>query len=256
MDGCGRLLSFEFEKHRFLPGFEGTFCHELGFAEVGLRPTLGIQSPLRRLLGVRDPQATLILRPESTESVDPIITIGPSSTSFQVLTRRTNNAQKSFRLEGLIPAESNEVTRQVKLLADNVFLQMELLTGSTYIFQRDRPVRSGSRKSPSPDGRSLVYPSVRYNENAISLFWYAKTARDLPLLRFLAFYQSIEFYFPRYSQAEARKRLATILKDPTFRTSREDDLDRLISVAQANKVGSFGGRTWSVKGGHQRVYPL
>ena len=74
----------------------------------------------------------------------------------------------------------------------------------------------------------------------MSLFWYAKSARDMPLLRFLAFYQSIEFFFPRYSQTEARRRVSAIIKRPTFRPHRDDDLDRLISAIQLARSGGLG----------------
>jgi hypothetical protein len=62
----------------------------------------------------------------------------------------------------------------------------------------------------------------------------------MPLLRYLAFYQSIEFYFPRYSQTEVRKRISAILKQPTFRLYRDDDVDRLISVIQLGRSGGLG----------------
>jgi len=75
----------------------------------------------------------------------------------------------------------------------------------------------------------------------MSLYWYAKSARDMPLLRYLAFYQSIEFYFPRYSQTEARRRVNAILRNPTFRSHREDDVDRLISAIQGGRGVGIGG---------------
>jgi len=62
----------------------------------------------------------------------------------------------------------------------------------------------------------------------------------MPLLQFLAFYQAIEFYYPRFSQVEARKKLANILKDPTFRSNRDDHVDRLISAITISRSGAIG----------------
>ncbi|MBZ8140184.1 hypothetical protein CLD22_09785 [Rubrivivax gelatinosus] len=62
----------------------------------------------------------------------------------------------------------------------------------------------------------------------------------MPLLQFLAFYQVIEYYFPTYSQAEARRKLKMVLKDPGFRGDREADLGRLLSAIHVSRSGAFG----------------
>ena len=51
----------------------------------------------------------------------------------------------------------------------------------------------------------------------------------MPLLQYLAYYQTIEFYFPSYAEAEARREIRMILKDPTFRPDRDADMGRLLS---------------------------
>ena len=58
----------------------------------------------------------------------------------------------------------------------------------------------------------------------MSLYWYGTSARGMPLLQFLAFYQCIEFYFPTYIQAEARRQVRNALKDRTFRVERDADI--------------------------------
>jgi hypothetical protein len=61
----------------------------------------------------------------------------------------------------------------------------------------------------------------------------------MPLLQYLAYYQTIEYYFPTYSQADARRRLRNILKDPSFRPDRDADLGRLLAVTGAGGPHSF-----------------
>jgi hypothetical protein len=61
----------------------------------------------------------------------------------------------------------------------------------------------------------------------------------IPLLQFLAFYQVVEFYFPIYSQAEARRRARAILK-PTFRPDRDADVGRLLSSLHLSRAGTYG----------------
>jgi hypothetical protein len=50
-------------------------------------------------------------------------------------------------------------------------------------------------------------PRTTYDHEPMSLYWYARQARGVPLLEFLAYYQCIEFYFPTYAEAEAQKRV-------------------------------------------------
>jgi hypothetical protein len=62
----------------------------------------------------------------------------------------------------------------------------------------------------------------------------------MPLLQYLAFYQVVEFYYPRFSNVEARKKLTSILKDPTFRSERDEHVDRLISAIVVSRSGAIG----------------
>jgi len=61
----------------------------------------------------------------------------------------------------------------------------------------------------------------------------------MPLLQFLAYYQVIEFYFVSYSQEDAKRKIQSILKDPTFRLDRDADIGRLLSTFSARGQG-FG----------------
>ncbi len=59
----------------------------------------------------------------------------------------------------------------------------------------------------------------------------------MPLLQFLAYYQTIEYYFPAYSQAEARRKIRNILKNPAFRAERDTDVAKILLAAQVNGMG-------------------
>jgi hypothetical protein len=86
----------------------------------------------------------------------------------------------------------------------------------------------------------LQYPKTEYNPAPLSLYWYGRSAKNLPLLQFLAFYQTIEFYFPIYSQSEAHRKLRNILKDPTFRGERDTDIAKLLAAIYVTRSGGYG----------------
>jgi hypothetical protein len=52
----------------------------------------------------------------------------------------------------------------------------------------------------------------------------------MPLLEFLAYYQAIEFFFPRYSETALRGRIETLVKDPRFSPHNARDVGRLVDV--------------------------
>lgn len=68
----------------------------------------------------------------------------------------------------------------------------------------------------------------------------------MPLLQFLAFYQVIEYYYPTYFQEEAKRRIRTILKDPTFRTDRDADIGKILSTISGHGRG-FGDERSQLK---------
>jgi hypothetical protein len=69
----------------------------------------------------------------------------------------------------------------------------------------------------------------------------------MPLLQFLAFYQTIEYYFPTYSQAEARRKIKNILKDPRFNSGKDSDLGKILTVIKSNIGYGFGDERSQLK---------
>jgi hypothetical protein len=96
-----------------------------------------------------------------------------------------------------------------------------------------RPFPRGSRR----ELKELEFPRSEYDRDPISLYWYARSANGMPLLQFLAYYQTIEYYFPIYSLAEARRKIRNILKNPAFRAERDADVAKVLLAARATASG-------------------
>ncbi|KJG03982.1 hypothetical protein UB33_21335 [Photobacterium angustum] len=80
---------------------------------------------------------------------------------------------------------------------------------------------------------SLDRVSQKYDSEALSLYWYAQSAIGMPLLRYLAFYQVVEFYYPIYSELAAQKKVGNILKDPCFNSHSTKDIAKVFSIVKA-----------------------
>jgi len=84
---------------------------------------------------------------------------------------------------------------------------------------------------------SLEFPRNFYENASIDLFWYARSATRMPLLQFLAYYQSIEFHYPAFYNADVGRKVKSILKHPSFRVENESDIARVVAVIKSNGKG-------------------
>lgn len=237
------LLSIDFENQRFLSGCEAIYCYTDRTIEAGIRATSRSSSfVIRRLLNnkfsAESESLTIELEPNEPSDDNPTIEIGLSSNQFDILSG-VRGSRFSIKMRNIRAAHHDAALSELRSYSSSLFFQIDGLIGSTFILERERQ----RQRLPLPrkkQGIELIYPKSRYNEDAMSLFMYAKSARDMPLLQFLGFYQSIEFYFPRYSQNEARRRVGSIVKNPTFRFHNDDDLDKLISAIRISKPNGLG----------------
>jgi hypothetical protein len=196
---------------------------------------------MRRVLNLRTSseadKVAIVLEPPEGLPGRPALEIGPASSQFQALSGARGN-RFTIRMKNVRSSQHDDAILELRSYADSLFFQIEALAGSTFVLERGR---RGIRPIPrSRRGEQLVFPTAEYSRDAMSLFLYAKSARDMPLLQFLAYYQAVEFFFPRYSQVETRKRVSSILKNPTFRPHRDDDVDRLISALHGVRGSSLG----------------
>lgn len=237
------LLGVAFEDYSHVEGFEALCSYKNGTIEAAIRAIGASGMLLSRLLGKQPTYLTklddeIIIAPEEIGPDAPLIKIGEPSPEYVTLNRGPGR-RFTLKLSGLKISRNTIAAEYLTTYADSLFFQFEMLFGSTFILERERrrvPFRT-TRKTDSP---SVQYPRARYEHSAMSLYWYAKTARGMPLLQYLAYYQVLEFFYPRFSQIEARKRLATVLKDPTFRIDRDDHVDRVISAIAVNRSGGLG----------------
>lgn len=236
------LLSEEFERVRFLPGLEAVWRPDQSAVELGLQTTrFNAEALLKRIAGLSPARgqntapAFQLASPAGTGR--PGIIISEATKLYRSLTG--GRVQYTLKMDAITAATSDKVTLNVMDYVNSLFFQIDQIHGYTFSLIRERKRRAFiSRKSRSD--LQVVYPATKLNDEAVSLYWYGKSARSMPLLQYLAYYQCIEFYFPRYSQIEARKRVGALVRRPTFRATRDDDLDRVISAVQAARSGGYG----------------
>ena len=251
-----RLLDTQFEHYVALGDYQAICSYADGMIETAIRP-LDVRGGMptgflwRRLFDY-DPYSSRPGREElkPIELVSPgtasdaKITIGSMSRELQVLGDRRVPRQTapSLRISGLRVTQHDAAVEVLEKLSNTVLFELDLKMNIALGLVRDRGRLARTRR-PTPDGqaRELNFPSCEYPQQPMSLYWYARSATGMPLLQYLAYYQSLEFFFPIYSQTEAHRRVRNILKDPSFSPHRDTDINRLLSAIGPAYGRGFGG---------------
>lgn len=252
-----RLLNIPFEEYTFLTGLDAICHYSSGTIEAVVR-TLSSPTNSRlayaRLFGVplvelENRWSSLEVKMESGSMPTKVTaSISPASVECQALTgSRPTHLSLKIQRDGLI--QHDQSMQLLRKVADALFFQIDLLTDLPLSLARDRKslMRRRTRIRGSLAEKPPEFPRVEYDSAPMSLYWYARSATGLPLLQFLAFYQVIEFYYPTYSQAEARRKLRALLKDPTFRGDRDADLGKVLAAIQVSRSGGFGDERSQLK---------
>ena len=236
-------IDLAFEKCTFLGDFNAIANYEDDKIEalirpINLTPTNLLQRKLFGEVEEGEELQPLILYKGDTEGAS--IEIGEATDVLKLLARVPNRRSKTFslKLSGFNISQHDKSLGLLRRFADSLFFQLDIQGGPTLSLTRDRrPLRRAYR--PKDEVFDLSFPKAEFDEGPMSLYWYARSALGMPLLQFLAFYQVIEYYYPSYSQEEARRRVRAILKDPTFRSDRDADIGKVLSIVSGASRG-FG----------------
>ena len=272
------LSNFPFENYHFLSGYQAICSYKYNYIEAIL-VTLeqnSIEPILERLFGVGNIDFTHELdEPDESDELDEsdesdesdefdesdsldmhipklevkhdlldnssiTISISPISKKARVFLKDTSDLAISIKLNGLNISRNDEALRYLKDYANAVFFQIDLTTEAPLALKRTKYQEQAILSHYPQNPVEIEYPKCKYNEEAISLYWYARSASGMPLLQYLAYYQIIEFYFPIYSQQKAKNTIQSILKTPGFNVHSDVDIVKLLNIAKAGFDQGFG----------------
>lgn len=265
-------LSLNFEKYRFINSIEAIWSNELKIieAEVTSNESFG-RMYFDRLY-------KLICKPERNEDDDteieisnniPLpgiddltISIGYCSPDFAFLSsvkeRGGSRGMNSKRITLKISnskTQTHDTSKEIlEKIANSIFFQIDLNFEIALNLQSQRESilerhNKRIRKQKSIDvSATLKEPKYEYDTEPISLYWYAKESANMPIFQFLAYYQSLEFYFPIYSSFEAKQKIQSLIKDPRFNPNKDSDISKIISTVKVSSYGkSFGSEREQLK---------
>lgn len=246
------LLSIEFERFSFLADYEAIADLKIGEIEAAIssREPYGM-SLLERRLGFTqssmgdeedgsEEEDEFALRAERSDGVS--VEISKCTEELSVLALRPR-VRPPLSLKISLGGERKYASalNALETISNSLFFQLDTEKGVALALRktlrRRRPARPRGFNPDEPT--SIQFPAFEYDKAPISLYWYAKSARGMPLLQFLAYYQVVEYYFSNFAKLEAVRGARKILKHPNFRVDRESDLTKLVAtISGSGRVGS------------------
>jgi hypothetical protein len=187
-----------------------------------------LRSILRALQSENDKGLSFVLK--SFDKCCDIVLRYP--TGVQPVLLQAANPCLRLSVRGYHIRSGKEAKRILETVAHALFLQIEAKTGVALSLVSGRQATSGSRPSQRIARRheyTYEFPKTSPRTDAFQLYWYALGAYQMPVMQYIAFYQTIETFFEIYTDAEARQILRQNLLRPDFEVSNDHDLGQLIS---------------------------
>jgi hypothetical protein len=232
------LLELPIERHRYIAHYEAIVNYEDRFIEAAVQALGSSYFSFLRRLGTDGEIALTDPHHQGCE-----IRLAPSTPALDSMVRDPLVRSRAFSLQlrGFAAKTHEQAATLLENVANSVFFTIDRLYGGGLMLMRPRDDRRRllARRSYGEDPLAIEFPRAIFNPQAMSSYWYARSAPTMPLLQYLAYYQAIESFFPRFSKQRAVHQIQTILKDPVFSAHREPDIVRLVNAMQA--VGVVGG---------------
>lgn len=142
----------------------------------------------------------------------------------------------TIKLLGFPTATNEDSVEVVKTFAEGFLFDLDLRYGAGLglLTVRAGALRQSTRRTQSAPS----FPVNRYTAEPLALYNYGRSATGLPLLEFLAYYQTVEYYFPAFGRADTVHRLQSALRDPRFDPKDELAIARLAAIAESTARGS------------------
>jgi hypothetical protein len=135
----------------------------------------------------------------------------------------------AFVVTGVAPDRRDDAVHLLLEASTALFVDLDTLYGMTFRLKRNFFLDRDHDKHDAESRASTVplFPSRAYDEKAASLYLYATSLEQAPVLEYLAFYQVLEFFMPRYAWSRSVRKLSDMLADPCFNRDDEAALGRV-----------------------------
>jgi hypothetical protein len=176
--------------------------------------------------------------------------ISAASERFLAFGPQYNSRGVTLKIRGAVKSPQHDESLMIlekigHAILFEVDLRYDISANLVPISWRTRAGRVDAQGNRSPVRRASVeiskdrpiLPRNAYPAKPLALYRYARSAANMPLLQYLAFYQMLEYYFASYFQREILDRMRQELLDPRFSAQNDIHLNRLLSLAMSQGKG-------------------
>ena len=224
------VLAVEFEKYRLINGYYGISCKKDQTVEAFLEAAL-VTAPVKNVF-----EGANLELPVKLESDGVTIEIGPPSKELIALVGSSQLEVRgaegtAVKITGVERMGSGASKAGLERYANALLFQFDTKVQQPLVLSRRQPVRLSFPITEASDGIDLVFPPSEFDHEPMALYWYGRGAHGLPLLEFFAYYQILEFYYDHYVDAEGRRRISQVLRDPGFSPHDDRQVARVLRAA-------------------------
>lgn len=228
----------KFENYKLVGNYAAIVSYELDVIEAVISmpgSSLGSSRMVRRHLGmIRLDSGYQEVVLNSDSPGNPIIKIKDTSIEARTIAQ-SDSLRLSIEITNAKVQNNQQAIDILKKYSDSLFFSIDIQKNLFLSLLRRQSKRKYAR--PQKNEVTLEFPRNFYENASIDLFWYARSATRMPLLQFLAYYQSIEFHYPVFYNADVGRKVKSILKHPSFRVDSEADIARIVSIIKSNGKG-------------------
>lgn len=255
------FISDDFYKYRFIQGYEAIWSEEEDIVEcqIDCPRTFGMWERIlarhidpTNVISIRNREFDLPIPYDGKESIK----ISDSSDVFscfysyrsELRFRNRRIHPTTIQVSGANVKSHADALKIVKGLMSTVCFQLDSITGLPLQLFAEQQEPSKRHNGFGDEPITIPKFDYTYDVEALALYWNAKALTGMPLGQYLAFYQTIEFYFTIYSYRDAQLRIKNLLKDPQFDVGKEKDLSKILNIVKFNNSSnSFGNELEQLK---------
>lgn len=247
IDDLESLEEVNFEEYNFVGNYAAIVSYKHGTLEALIstpNTMFGSRVKFRRILLNENPHSS-----SQTRSSERIIKIPDEHNPIAISLKRSSSAAKVLCQVG-DPADLSILIKNISIGNQEKALEILRDISNTLFFSLDAQwglhmslIRQGARKKREPlkgDFVDLQFSSRKYDKAPMDLYWYARSASNMPLLQFLAYYQVVEYYYSTFFNFDISRRVRAIMKNPNFRIDSDTEIAKIISTV---KLKGGGGGT-------------
>ena len=250
------LLSFKFESYKFVGEYKAIVDSSKGTIEAEVYSPTGERSAKDILISLFSPKSqklrisvglegrkkpsSRVLKISQDDSLLQV-TLETGSTEASTLLAQLpyhyHNESIYLRLSGFNYETQDQALKILETTANAIFFKLHVSTGFALQLVRFPKNVTNNETANFSNLDYSVFLRDQYHPTPMSLYWYAVSAEELPLLQYLAYYQCIEHYFPFYSLGQVKAKVTNFLKEANFSPHNKEDVVKLIKL-----IPSYSGR--------------